>query len=209
MPIEELIFVRHGQTEWNVEGRFQGRGDSPLTPLGHQQVAAHLRWLPTRRPERLLASPLGRARATAELLAAELGLKVETDERLMERSMGRFEGWTLAEVATREPEHNQARGEDPWAHRPPGGENYDDLLGRVSPLVDELLAATERSILVVSHGTLGRVLLGSVLELDAATMLRTRLPNSVAYVVRLDGRAATVLRFDDGMGPEQGLLMYD
>lgn len=209
MAPRELIFVRHGQTEWNAEGRLQGRDDSPLTPVGRRQVVAHLRWLLSRRPERLLASPLGRARTTAELLASPLGLEVETDARLVERSMGRFEGWTLAEIAAHDAAEALARAEDPWGYRAPGGENYDDLLARARPLTAELLAAPTRSILIVSHGTLGRVLLGSVLELDTATLLKLRQPNAVAYVVQLGAPDARVLRFEDGDGPVPGLLLYE
>ncbi|TVS16515.1 MAG: histidine phosphatase family protein [Gammaproteobacteria bacterium] len=208
MAIRELIFLRHGQTEWNADGRLQGRGDSPLTPLGRSQVEAHLDWLASRRPQRLLTSPLGRARATAAILADTLGLEVETDPRLMERSMGGFEGWTLAEIEAASPDDISARARDPWNYRAPGGENYDDMSDRVRPLVDDLLASPPERVVVVSHGTLVRALLCQVLELDRDTTLRLHQPNAIGYVVRLSNGAPEILRFG-GNRIESGLLLYD
>ncbi len=208
MATRELIFLRHGQTEWNAEGRLQGRGDSPLTPLGRSQVESHLNWLVSRRPMRLLASPLGRTRATAAILADALGLQVETDPRLVERSMGHFEGWKLAEIEVARPDDMSARLRDPWNYRAPGGENYDDMIARVRPLVDELLASPAASVVVVSHGTLVRALLCQVLDLDRDTTLRLHQPNAIGYVVRLGNGAPEILRCD-GSSIESGLLLYD
>lgn len=206
--VRELIFVRHGQTEWNLARRLQGRGDSPLTALGRQQARAHASWLAEYRPERIIASPLGRAEATARMLADPLGLVVEIEPRLAERCMGRFEGWTLDEVSAAAPEEARARVADPWSYRAEGGENYDDLLARVEPLLDELLAQTARRLVLVSHGTLIRPLLGRLLGLDRQTMLRLRQPNGLLYQVKLGGEAPEVMRWEQGR-PAPGLLLFD
>lgn len=205
---QELIFIRHGQTEWNVAGRLQGRSDSPLTELGRQQVHAHLDWLAELRPDQIVASPLGRTRATARILADALGLPVEVEPRLAERCMGRFEGWTLNEVDASSAEEADARIGDPWNYRAPGGENYDDMLARVEPLLGELTERAVDRIILVSHGTLLRALLGSLLGLERRIMLGLRQPNAVAYQVRLDPVRPEVLRWEGGHSAF-GMLLAD
>jgi broad specificity phosphatase PhoE len=181
----ELILVRHGQTEWNLEGRLQGTGDSPLTEVGRAQASGHLDWLRIRPPDHLLASPLGRTRATAAILAGGLGLVPEFDPALRERCMGHFEGWTLEEIRRAHPGEHARRQADPWSWRPPGGENYPDLLARTAPLVERLRAHPAQRLLVVSHGTLARPLLGRLLGLEPDTMLVVMVPNDLAYRVDL------------------------
>ncbi|MCC5871989.1 MAG: histidine phosphatase family protein [Gammaproteobacteria bacterium] len=206
--VRELIFIRHGETEWNVSGRLQGRADSPLTDVGRRQVRAHLSWLLELRPELIVTSPLGRTQATAKILADALGLEVEIDPRLAERSMGRFEGFTLDEVTATDPEESDRRIQDPWGYRAPLGENYDDMVERVTPLVDRLVDHPARRIVVVSHGTLVRVLLGCLLGLERETLLRVRQPNAVAYQVRLDTAGSDVVRWEGGCA-SPGLLLSD
>ncbi len=206
--VRELIFIRHGQTEWNASGRLQGRADSPLTDLGRLQVQAHLSWLAPVKPDLIVASPLGRTQATAKILADALQLGVEVDPRLEERCMGQYEGWTLEEVSAVAPEEADRRDADPWNYRAPGGENYDDMVERVAPLVDELIARPANRIVVVSHGTLVRPLLGRLLSLEQQTMLRLRQPNAVAYQVRLDPAPHEVVRWEDGRSAP-GLLLSD
>jgi broad specificity phosphatase PhoE len=199
----ELILVRHGQTEWNVARRLQGHGDSPLTDLGRRQVAAHLDWLRRVPPDAILASPLGRTRATAAILAEGLGLAPAFDEALRERSLGRFEGWTLEEIRAAHPEAHAAREADPWHWRPEGGEHYPDLDARVAPLLARLRAHPARRLLIVSHGTLARPLLRGLLGLDPATTLAVLAPNDLAY--EIDVRTGHVRHHRDGRATE-GLL---
>lgn len=204
----ELIFIRHGQTEWNVAGRLQGRGDSPLTELGRQQARAHLSWLAELRPDQIVASPLGRAQATARILADALDLPVEIEPRLEERCMGRFEGWTLDEVSAAAPEESEARIADPWHYRAPEGENYDDMVARVDPLLEQLVGRPVHRIVLVSHGTLVRPLLGRLLGLSQSDTLRLRQPNELAYQVILAAARPEVIRREKGRSTP-GLLFFD
>ena len=139
-----LYFVRHGETDWNAEHRLQGQHDVPLNAIGRAQ-AAHcgevLRDLferDGRDPDAFdyVASPLGRARETMELIQSGLGLDVRryrTDARLAELSFGHWEGFTFAELKARDPETLAlaAREHDKWSFVPPGGESYAQLLVRV------------------------------------------------------------------------------
>lgn len=201
----ELIFIRHGETVWNQEKRLQGHGDSPLTEQGRAQVRAHLYWLSGRAPARLFSSPLGRAQTSAAILADSLGLQVECCDGLKERCMGAYEGWTLAELERRDPAAAAARREDLWSFRAPGGENYPDMLARVAPVIDRISRQAEAGIVIVSHGSLVRPMLGHLLQLQPADILRVMQPNDLAYRIVL-GSPATVYRHR-GNDVRPGLLM--
>jgi broad specificity phosphatase PhoE len=163
-----LYFIRHGETDWNVEGRLQGQHDTPLNKVGLGQAVRCgeiLRALLARdgrdaRGFDYVASPLSRARKTMELVRTELALAptgYRTDARLVELSFGRWEGLTYAELKAREPDGPAlaAREHDKWAFVPPGGESYADLLVRVSAWH----ATVTRDTVVVAHGGVARTLI--------------------------------------------------
>jgi broad specificity phosphatase PhoE len=163
-----FYFMRHGETDWNVEGRLQGQRDTPLNRVGYGQAVrcgAILRGLLARDGRDpatfdYVASPLVRARKTMELVRAELGLDAagyRTDARLAELSFGRWEGLTFAELK-RNPADVAAlatREHDKWGFVPPGGESYADLLARVR----EWHASVARDTIVVAHGGVARTLI--------------------------------------------------
>lgn len=168
MPQPLLYFMRHGETDWNVQRRLQGQHDTPLNALGRKQAVACgevLSALLAREGHEaasfdFVASPLKRARVTMELMRGVLGLDPEryrTDARLAELSFGRWEGFTFAELKAREPDTLAlaAREHDKWSFTPPGGESYADLLVRVR----EFVAGVTRDTIVVAHGGVARTLI--------------------------------------------------
>lgn len=159
MAVPAIYCVRHGQTEWNAAGRLQGHRDIPLNERGRQQALAAalvLRDLLTKRQlqaQRLpfVASPLGRARQTMELLRGGLDLApgdYGLDDRLREVAYGDWEGSTLTEARAISPEIFAARERDKWSVAPPGGESYADLTKRVRGWLATLTGDT----VVVAHG---------------------------------------------------------
>jgi broad specificity phosphatase PhoE len=163
-----LFFIRHGETDWNVEGRLQGQHDTPLNKVGIGQAMRCgdiLRALIEREgrdPQSFdyVASPLSRARKTMELVRGALALDpagYRTDARLAELSFGRWEGFTFAELKAREPDTRvlATREHDKWGFVPPGGESYADLLVRVSAWHASVMQDT----IVVSHGGVARTLI--------------------------------------------------
>lgn len=158
--------MRHGQTVWNTERRFQGSLDSPLTALGVRQAEAYGRALAGELADptgvRIVASPLPRAWQTAVLAATAMGAdpaSIELDARLREQSAGVWEGLTVDEVNRDHAEAYAARLADRWNIAAPNGESYRDVAERAG---DWLADQTETDIptLVVSHGVTGRVLRG-------------------------------------------------
>jgi probable phosphoglycerate mutase len=156
-----LIFIRHGETDWNRELRFQGQKDVPLNARGRLQAARNGRALAgvLRSGDwRLVSSPLRRAVETMEIVLAAAGfgnVPFATDAALMEAHYGDWEGMTLTEIAARHPDSARAREADKWGYVPPQGESYAMVSARVSGW----LAAVDRPTLVVAHGGVLRALL--------------------------------------------------
>jgi len=149
---------RHGQTQWNVDGRFQGQSDIPLDAVGEQQAERAARLLAALQPAAIFSSDLARATATAAPLARLTGLRVIPEKDLRERYGGRWEGLTDAEIRTRYPvEHSQ------WL--PPGGEASITVADRASAAMERIAEtlAPETLAVVVSHG--------AALRLGAARLL--------------------------------------
>jgi broad specificity phosphatase PhoE len=161
---EPLYFIRHGETDWNREGRLQGHTETSLNARGERQAVMAAQNL-----KALLGgadpagftfhcSPMRRARQTMERARAALGLPPEdylADDRLREIAFGAWEGRTWPEIRTRDPIGATTRDKDLWAFAPPGGESYADVARRV----ESWLAGIERPAIVVSHGGIGRTLM--------------------------------------------------
>jgi len=179
-----IYLTRHGQTEWNVEGRMQGRRESALTPLGVRQAGAMadlLADLIARDPPapwRLVSSPSGRAQASAEAISRRLGLPVELDERLIEIGCGEWEGRLRAEVAEIYPEKFAARE---WFFGAPGGETYENVWARVSSWLADQTPEPERRIIAVSHGVAGRLLRGAYAGLSREETVNQDVPQDAIF----------------------------
>jgi len=161
-----LYYIRHGQTEWNALGRLQGTRDVPLNELGRAQAACAGDILESlvagdgrdKSALNFVASPLGRARATMELVRARLGLppnEYALDTRLREIGYGVWEGSTLAECEVSDPGLYAQRLRDKWTVCPPGGETYAAVELRMREWYDCLGADT----VAVAHGGTARALM--------------------------------------------------
>lgn len=185
--------VRHGETDWNRERRFQGHADTELNEAGRAQAAALAHTLGGEGLTAVYTSPLRRASETAAIVAARLGLDVRPLEALREIHVGDWEGLTFGEVRDRYPESASADWRSGW----PGGETYDELAARVLPalvgLADE--HPNER-ILAVTHAGPVRAALAAAMGLsneDARPIIGS-LENCVAF--RLAVREGKLERVD-------------
>lgn len=146
-----MLLLRHGQSTWNAEGRWQGWADPPLSAAGEEQARHAAVALRDGGFDRIVSSDLARAVRTAEVMAAELGLAdVERHPGLRERDVGEWSGCTTAEIEARWPGQLQAWREG-HLERPPGGESKPDLTQRVMAAV-AALAAGDGVLLAVTHG---------------------------------------------------------
>jgi probable phosphoglycerate mutase len=152
MRERRVLLVRHGQSTWNADGRWQGQADAPLSELGQEQARSAAAAVERLGPVRLVTSDLARARRTADLLVPP-GIDVEVDASWRERDAGEWTGLTRPEIDERFPgwlaEHRS----------PPGFEGDDALLERTLPALDRLLDGDEPGpFLVVTHGGVIRTL---------------------------------------------------
>ncbi len=180
-----IYLVRHGETEFNRERRLQGHVDSALTDRGLAQARAVgelLKGLVDGEPGwRIVSSPLGRARRTAEILAGRLGLDhgaIEVDRRLIELSWGAWDGRLRNELAAAYPD---TFGRSNWAFHAPTGETYEEMCARLTSWLDELPPEPERRIIAVSHGVTGRVLRGLYADLPPDEVVTQDVPQDAVY----------------------------
>ena len=144
----EFIFLRHGETNWNASGRSQGRTDVPLNPRGLAQAHDAARLLVNHGIRNIVASPLGRAQATARIVGDVLGLAIGTEPDLQEASFGQQEG------------HPIGPWYDDWVaggYTPAGGESFSALQERVVPAVNRALCGPNVT-LIVAHGAMFRAM---------------------------------------------------
>ena len=128
--------LRHGETVWNREHRVQGHGDSPLTEEGRRRLGDWARYLATTRWDRILASDLGRVRATIAILNEVLQLPVTFDRRLREQHWGDWEGMKVADVKRDYASELAAQIERGWYFQPPGGEDRRSVYSRAIAALD-------------------------------------------------------------------------
>ena len=183
-----ILLVRHGETEWNRERRIQGRFDSPLTERGVAQAHAIGRLvqkLPEATSARIVASPLGRATRTAEIIARHLLARPEPtiDDRLREVSAGSWDGLTFRDIELRSPGTFDGDGRYEWNFRAPGGETYDGFAARVAEWMSDAVAAP--FLIAVTHGVVSRVLRGLYASLPREIALTLPVPQ--VKVFRLSG----------------------
>ena len=194
-----IFLIRHGQTEFNLQRRLQGRLDSPLTELGVEQARRMGRVLKEAVSEpdtwTIISSPLGRTRRTAEIVCETIGLgcQIETDDRLMEIDVGDWEGLNGEEIEAVTP---GARTEPGWLLSAPGGETWETASARVAGWLDEHDVRDGRRRLVVSHGITGRILRALYEREDPAGLWSTPSPPQDAVFRLWEGR---IYRLDEGV----------
>lgn len=200
-----MLLVRHGETTWNLERRFQGRLDSPLTARGIAQAQAIGRLLASLAEARtapVVASPQGRARHTAEIIVKMLGGTnvLRIDERLREHSLGSWDGLTYREVELLLPGVFDGAGRHEWYFRAPDGESYAALAARLGEWLGEQDEAAPT--IVVAHGLVSRVLRGLYAGLPPTVALT--LPVSQDRIFRLSAGAVETLAAQPVAAAEAG-----
>ncbi len=197
-PAGKLLLVRHGQTQANIDRVWHGHTDTPLTPLGQQQVqqlGSYFRhYLPA--IDAIYASPLQRALITAEHIAAGAGLTVTLDPRLMEQGVGQWEGRSFRELRDDLGFFSGLTTDE--HHRAPGGESRFEVTARFVAAVEEFQRRQPgKNIVVVAHGVAIAFALAHWLDGDSARWVDYRLENTaVTAVDRVAGTIGFMNRTD-------------
>lgn len=155
--MDVVYLLRHGQTEWNVQGRPQGRLDSPLTDLGVTQARAHAATLAEVPLTRAYSSSMGRALHTAQLVLKGRDVPLRALDDLAEVDAGELAGLLKAERVARFPDLAAARERDKYRTVLPGGESYETASPRVALALWAIRAAGDRDVLIVAHEMVGRM----------------------------------------------------
>lgn len=191
-----IYMIRHGQTDWNVEGRMQGQKDIDLNATGRGQAMRNGETLAhvlgdTAGAFDFVASPLRRTRETMERIRTEMRLDplaYRIDERLKEVSFGDWEGFTLPEIATVTPDRVEERARHKWDFIPPGpdAESYEILSWRIGAW----LASVERPTVCVSHGGVIRSCFRLVGNMDEEEACDINIPQD--RILKMDTATGTI-----------------
>jgi broad specificity phosphatase PhoE len=185
-----IYFIRHGETDWNAQSRYQGQADVPMNETGRAQARRNGEALRALLPEiggnRYVASPMLRARETMEIVRSAMGLDPRDyalDERLKEIHYGHWQGIFAKDLPGIDAPGIEARSRDTFRWRPNGGESYEDLMARSVDWLGDVTADT----VVAGHGGVSRVLRGHLYGLDAAAVPELPVPQDRILVLRRDG----------------------
>jgi broad specificity phosphatase PhoE len=192
-----LWLVRHGETEWSLSGQHTGRTDLPLTPEGELQAVAIGKMLAGRAFDRVLSSPMARARDTARL--AGFGDRLEIVEDLVEVDYGGYEGLTTAQI------HGRAPGWELFRDGSPGGETPRDIEDRVGALL-ERLDARETNTLAFGHGHRFRAVASCFLGLGVRVAAQLRLDAGSISVLAHERDGATIVLWNRRVPPRPVLV---
>ena len=200
MKLPIIILVRHGQTKWNVEGRYQGRLNSDLTEKGKEQaksnaskIAKIAKVLKLNEPFKIFSSPLGRAKESCHIICDELGIdkkEIIFDERISEFNYGIFEGQTRDECREKYPEVLAKREANKWSYQIENGESYILVTKRLKSWLESV--ADEKVVVMVAHEMVNRALRGIYCHLDSDSMLLLRQENDV--VIKLENKKESLVQ---------------
>ena len=204
-----IYLIRHGQTDWNRDKIFRGRADVPLNERGRNEAAALSRHLEEVQPETCYASPLSRARETAEIVVRPHSLDMKLDEGIIDIDYGKWQGLSEAEVSRRFAVTRRKWSERPHQVRFPGGESLSMVGKRSLASLERIRAENPRAtVFVVAHRVVTKVLMCAVLGLGNAAFWKIRQDNCAYNIIELSEDGATVVLMNDtchmkaaGIGP--------
>lgn len=193
----KVVFVRHGQTEWNVSGRYQGQSDVALSVAGIEQAEKLAANFPVEHIDAIYSSDLVRARVTAETVAKRFGLAVKLEPAFRELSFGEWEGLTYEQIVASWPDAMKNFLAHPDILDIPNGESFPAVQQRAMTRLHELIREHEgQTIMVAAHGAVLRTMLVAALHM----------PLQYLWSIRQFNTAVNIVRYDDEGNPTVELL---
>ncbi len=190
-----IILVRHGETTWNIEGRYQGQEDTPLSQRGMEQGKLLAQCLAKVPIDLCISSPLKRSYQTCQMCASFHNLPVQSDERLLEINHGAWEGTLAEEIQRNYPVEFSQWHSEPHLVQMPGGETLDDVRLRARTAFDEYaLKYDNKTILVAAHDAVNKAIICDLLDLDMSHFWQIKQDNTCINVLECtDNRWRLVL----------------
>lgn len=189
----KIYLVRHGLTEWNVGGRFQGHSDVALAEAGVKQAECLAEHFPAQKIDVIYSSDLQRAASTARCIAKRFGCEVRLTEHLREMNFGAWEGLTFEQITARWPETEQQIFFAPDQLKPPGGETFQEVEKRAAHELERITAAhAGQCVVLVAHGAFLRTILTYVLHMPLRYVWRLKQGNTAVSRLTHGGHHFTV-----------------
>lgn len=180
-----LYLVRHGETKWNIENKYQGASDIPLSPVGIEQAQALARKIKAFKIDKIYSSDLSRAYETAKMIAKEKNLEIECMPGLREISFGEWEGYTIAQLKELYGDSYKKFFLEPHKYPFPGEGSMVAVQTRITKAVSEIVKKHPRGdILIVSHGGVLKVLIMSLLKIDLSFFKSFWLGNTSLSIIK-------------------------
>ncbi len=184
-----LILVRHGQTEWNAGGRYQGQSNVALSDTGRKQAKFLAERFPVKPLDAIYTSDLDRAKETAECVGEKLGVSVRPEKAFRELSFGDWEGLTYQEISSRWPKEAEKLFTAPDELVIPHGETFQELQKRALDKIQLLYKNhIDQTVAVFAHGAINKTILAGLMHI----------PLHYLWSLRQDNTAVNILRLDDG-----------
>lgn len=194
----KLFLIRHGETLWNKELKYQGHADIALSPTGLKQAKLAADALSSQPISAVYASDLSRAIATAEKIAEKFQLSVQQKPGLREISFGLWEGLTYAQIEKKWPGKAKQLFEDATSIKIPDGETFSAVQSRTITALEEIITENEgKTVAVVSHGAAIRALLCGLLEIPLRNLWKLRQDNTAINVIECFGEKRVIARMND------------
>lgn len=194
----KMIFVRHGETEWNQIGKYQGQTDIPLNSIGLMQAEKTAERLANESIQAIYSSDLARALQTAQIIADKHNLSVNPSKGLREFNFGIWEGKTYQEINRENPELLKLWMEEPENLRIPEAETFPELNKRGMLVINELLLKhSEETILVVTHGGLLSTIFCSILGIELNNIRKFKQQNSAISIIDFFEQKSVLTLFND------------
>jgi alpha-ribazole phosphatase len=183
----DLLLIRHGQTEWNVAGRYQGQKDPPLNETGIGQAETLAKNLCGMKFHAIYTSPLQRCLKTAQIIADLRAISIYPEPRLMEINQGVWEGQLYCDIKRRYPEQLQRWEQQPWLFSPPDGETLEHLQARVITAIEYIRSIHRGQIIgVVTHQLPLRVIKVAYQKVAREKVLSITFPNCYYELLKID-----------------------
>ena len=184
-----LILVRHGQTEWNAGGRYQGQSNVALSDTGRKQARFLAERFPVKQLDAIYTSDLDRAKETAECVGERFGVAVRPEKAFRELSFGDWEGLTYQEISSRWPKEAEKLFTAPDELVIPHGETFRELQKRALDKIHLLYENhIDQTVAVFAHGAINKTILAGLMHI----------PLHYLWSLRQDNTAVNILRLDDG-----------
>ena len=187
-----LVLVRHGQTEWNAVGKYQGQSNVALSDMGRQQAKCLAENFPAKL-DAIYASDLDRAKETAECVGKKLCVSVRPEKSFRELSFGDWEGLTYQEISSRWPNEANKLFTAPDELQIPHGENFQGLQKRALAKINELYKEhVDQTIGIFAHGAINKTILAGLMHIPLHYLWSLRQENTAVNILRLDDGFVTV-----------------